>query len=162
MRDVLRPADLHEHLETTARWKLNPWRLLKLWQLNGSFSAVSKPIFASKYSFESSWRDLQDLHAFAPLSIKKISQISSNFFALLQFYFQSWFFCDSGPTFTNFHDFFRNFSNLHGEDQNFLIIILKFLGLSQRVFLKISENDFRRVRKKLEKIEMEKSVLTRS
>ena len=26
------------------------------------FSAVSKPIFATKYSCESSWRDLQDLH----------------------------------------------------------------------------------------------------
>ena len=33
------------------------------WQtLRGSFSAVSKPNFASKYSLESSWRDLQDLH----------------------------------------------------------------------------------------------------
>ena len=33
----------------------------------GSFSAVSTPIFASKYSLESSWRDLQDSHTFAPL-----------------------------------------------------------------------------------------------
>ena len=46
--------------ETIAPWKLNPWRLLKSWKLYGSFSAVSKPIFASKYSLESSWRDLQD------------------------------------------------------------------------------------------------------
>ena len=36
------------------------------WQtLQRSFSALSKPNFASKYSFESSWRDLQDLHTFA-------------------------------------------------------------------------------------------------
>ena len=37
------------------------------WTLRGSFSAVSTPKFASKYSLESSWRDPQDLHAFAPL-----------------------------------------------------------------------------------------------
>ena len=30
--------------------------------LQGSFSAVSKPIFSNKDSFESSRRDLQDLH----------------------------------------------------------------------------------------------------
>ena len=36
---------------------------LIFWQtLRGWFSAVSPPNFASKYSFESSWRDLQDLH----------------------------------------------------------------------------------------------------
>ena len=44
---------------------VNMWKLNQT--LNGSFSAVSKPNFASKYSLESSWRDLQDLHAFAPL-----------------------------------------------------------------------------------------------
>ena len=32
----------------------------------GSLSAVSKPMFASKYSFESSCRDLQDFHTSAP------------------------------------------------------------------------------------------------
>ena len=32
----------------------------------GSFSAVSTPIFATKYSFCSIFRDLQDLHSFAP------------------------------------------------------------------------------------------------
>ena len=46
------------------------------WQ--GSFSAVSKPNFASKYSFESSWRDLQDLHAFARLQSQIICKFSSN------------------------------------------------------------------------------------
>ena len=37
----------------------------------GSFSAVSTPIFATKYSFCSIFRDLQDLHTFAPLQSKK-------------------------------------------------------------------------------------------
>ena len=38
------------------------------WQtLRGPFSAVSTPSFASKYSFESSRRDLQDVHTFPPL-----------------------------------------------------------------------------------------------
>ena len=48
--------------------------------LRGSFSAVSTPIFASKYSLESSWRDLQDSHPFAPLRLHNFSQKSSNFF----------------------------------------------------------------------------------
>ena len=46
----------------------------------GSFSAVSTPIFARKYSLESSWRDLQDSHTFAPLRLQNFSQKSSNFF----------------------------------------------------------------------------------
>ena len=48
--------------------------------LRGSFSAVSMPIFASKYSLESSWRDLQDLHTFAPLRSQNFSPKSSTFF----------------------------------------------------------------------------------
>ena len=39
-------------VENTGRSNLNPWRLLlKLSELNRSFSAVSTPIFASRYSF---------------------------------------------------------------------------------------------------------------
>ena len=48
--------------------------------VEASFSAVSKPIFASKYSFFSISRDLQDLHTFAPLQIQNLRKISSNFF----------------------------------------------------------------------------------
>ena len=44
--------------------KSQGWKIK--WTLRGSFSAVSTPIFASKYLLESFWRDLQDLHAFAP------------------------------------------------------------------------------------------------
>jgi hypothetical protein len=41
--------------------------------LRGSFSAVSTPIFASKYFLESIFRDLQDLHTFAPLRRQKFN-----------------------------------------------------------------------------------------
>merc|ERR1719321_1871779 len=47
--------------------------------LRGSLSAVSTPIFASKYSLESSSRDLQDLHAFAPLRPQYFNKIWSFF-----------------------------------------------------------------------------------
>ena len=43
-----------------------------------SFSAVSKPNFASKYSLESSRRDLHDLHFFATLQSQQFSRFSSN------------------------------------------------------------------------------------
>ena len=39
--------------------------------MRGSFSAVSTPIFATKYSFCSIFRDLQDLQTSAPLRMKK-------------------------------------------------------------------------------------------
>ena len=48
--------------------------------LGGSFSSVSKPIFASKYAFCSIFRDLQDLQTFAPLQIQDLQTV-----ALLQF-----------------------------------------------------------------------------
>ena len=54
--------------------------------LNGSFSVASKPIFASKCTLESSRRDLQDLHAFAPLRRQYFSKISSNFVAFFCFH----------------------------------------------------------------------------
>ena len=82
--------------------------------LGGSFSAVSKPNFASKYSFESSWRDLEDLHAFAPLSIQNFSQISSIFFAFLQFLFSNFIFLQqSCIKFTNVMKIHWNFSILY-------------------------------------------------
>ena len=93
-------------------WTFKIQRILKLWRnllrdkdqrvehgfegearrdqiFRGPFSAVSTPIFATKYSFESSWRDLQDLHTHCstdsnfknPLDVVKR-------FAFLQFYFQ--------------------------------------------------------------------------
>ena len=50
--------------------------------LESSFSAVSTPIFASKYAFFSIFRDLQDLQSFAPLQTKKIQKISSTFLVI--------------------------------------------------------------------------------
>ena len=44
--------------------------------LEGSFSSVSKPIFASKYAFFSIFRDLQDWHSFAPVECENLSKIS--------------------------------------------------------------------------------------
>ena len=49
--------------------------------LRGSFSAVSTPILQvnTKYSLESSSRDLQDLHAFAPLRPQYFRIFRQNF-----------------------------------------------------------------------------------
>ena len=49
--------------------------------LEGSFS-VSKPIFATKYSFFSIFQDLEDLHTFAPLQIQNIRKNSSKHFRI--------------------------------------------------------------------------------
>ena len=47
--------------------------------LEGSFSAVSKPIFTTKYSFCRIFQDLQDSHSFAPPQIQIFNKNSSNF-----------------------------------------------------------------------------------
>ena len=61
--------------------------------LEGSFSAVSTPIFASKYSFCSVFRNLQDCHTFAPLEAQNLCKFLSNFFTfLLKFQQKSRFF----------------------------------------------------------------------
>ena len=46
--------------------------------LEGSFSSVSKPIFATKYSFPSIFRDLQDLESFAPLESQVENYLEKN------------------------------------------------------------------------------------
>ena len=47
----------------------------------GPFSAVSTPIFGSKYqySFFCIFRDLQDVHSFAPLQFQQFSKFSPKF-----------------------------------------------------------------------------------
>jgi hypothetical protein len=97
--------------ETTAWWKLNPRRLLKLWKRNGSISAVSNLILQAnrKYSLGSSWRDLQhDLRSFAPLRPQRLKFIQHIFV-------------------TSFGAFFHTFSN----------DILTFLQFSFRFMLKL-------------------------
>jgi len=51
---------------------------IETWE--GSFSAVSTPQIARVGAFFSIFRDLQDLHSFAPLRIQNFCKISSNFF----------------------------------------------------------------------------------
>ena len=56
------------------------YRLLASVQtLEGSFSAVSTATIATKYSFCSVFRDLQDLQSFAPLRSQNFNKNSSNF-----------------------------------------------------------------------------------
>ena len=54
------------------------------------------------------------------------------------------------PKFTNFDYFSLGFRNLYREDQH-ILDSPKFPGSSQRIFLKFSENNFGRVRKKCKK-----------
>ena len=81
--------------------------------LEGSFSSVSKPIFATKYSFfESIFQDLQDSHTFAPLRIQNSRKNSSNVFEFLLEFLQKiilfrQFSSNVGQT---FHIFSRDFA----------------------------------------------------
>ena len=54
----------HREIDTVLLWR-QIGKICKL--LAGSFLAVSKPIFARKYAFDSIFQALQDLHLFAPL-----------------------------------------------------------------------------------------------
>ena len=97
----------------------------------GPLTAVSKPIFASKYSFYSIFRDLQVLHSFAPLRIQKSSKILSTIFGFFQFFFVKilHFFLRISSIFaSNLMKFYRNFDD-------FLQKLSKSMELS-----KISEN----------------------
>ena len=47
--------------------------------LDGSFSAVSTPIFASKYSFCSVFRDLQDSHILHRSQLRKVAKFHQKF-----------------------------------------------------------------------------------
>ena len=78
--------------------------------LEGSFSSVSTPNFARKYSLESSWRDLQDLHASASLRPQYFSKISSIFWIFRQFLQNLIFFIEFCSDFDeNFSEFRRIF-----------------------------------------------------
>ena len=90
--------------------------------LEGSFSAVSTPIFASKASFCSVFRNLQDCHTFAPLETQNLHKFLSNFFIFL----------------LKFQQKSRFFSNFH-----------RILHQFQWNFLRISMNDLENVDKSL-------------
>ena len=65
-----------------ARWKLNPWGGLKLKKikstLEGSFSSVSTPIFASKYAFCSIFRDLHIPHSSRELKFQNFRNFENS------------------------------------------------------------------------------------
>ena len=69
--------------------------------LEGSFSAVSTPIFASKASFCSVFRNLQDCHTFAPLEAQNLRKFLSNFFI---------FFAEISAKIAIFQQFSSNFA----------------------------------------------------
>ena len=76
------PAPLRRELSGKVRYRTFLRFLTKKGQtLEGSFSSVSAPIFASKYSLESIFRDLQVLHTFARLKIQNFSEIRQTFFS---------------------------------------------------------------------------------
>ena len=100
---------------------VNMWKLNQT--LRGPFSAVSKPNFASKYSLESSWRDLQDLHAFAPLRPQYFSKFSSNFLAFSKLdMLKSSIFSNFVVIFADFHEIWSDFLRFSWETLQLLEI----------------------------------------
>ena len=81
----------------------------------GSFSAVSKPIFATKYSFCSFFRDLQGYHSFAPLRIQYFSKFSSESFFFCKFSKFRSIFCYFSQCSSNFAPILMIFSRNFGE-----------------------------------------------
>ena len=80
MRTLVERFDIEPLSDFSAKWANS----LTLW---GSFSSVSTPNFARKYSLESSWRVLQDLHIFCtaqtstiPAKFVKLFSLFSNLF----------------------------------------------------------------------------------
>ena len=61
--------------------------------LEGSFSAVSKATIATKYSFCRVFRDLQDLHSFAPLHIQNLQIFSFLILMIFRKMLEKVYFC---------------------------------------------------------------------
>ena len=98
--------------------------------LSGSFSAVSKPIFASKYSLESSRRDLHNALLCTVLEsiiISKFSLKIAEFFAVFSPKFRK--FCENITEFSpNLTNFFRDFSKMQHSSKIFKLCSI-FLGI---------------------------------
>ena len=71
--------------------------------LDDPFSAVLTPIFATKDSFCSAFRNLQDFHTFAPLKTRNFNENPSNF----------------AEIFPEFHKILQNFAKFTKFQQNF-------------------------------------------
>ena len=152
----------------------------QFWQtLRGSFSAVSKPTFESKYSFESSWRDLQGLHAFAPLESNwktaqpQHSKIQPNFVKLFQTFAISfriknhWFYFDFFQKVVHnlrkIHKIWWKLSgisaiftekSLQKTNTSSVLKFLRFRNLNCRIFQKIV---FEQLEKRSKKLELEQN-----
>ena len=80
VRRVARPGAavargaLQRALALVERFDIDPYSEPNHQTLEGSFSAVSKPIVARNAAFFSIFRDLQDLQSFAPLRSPKFSK----------------------------------------------------------------------------------------
>ena len=105
--------------------------------LEGSFSSVSKPNLATKYSFFSTllcfkaiFRDLQDLQSFAPLRSQIFDKISSNCF---QFFAKNRYFS------TISIEFCINFDENLSEFRRILQNLLRILQISE-IFQRILRN----------------------
>ena len=70
VRDIVNRADLMTPGGVVCRYRQTS---------EGSFSAVLRPIFASKDAFFRIFRDLQDARTFAPLQIQNFRKNSRNF-----------------------------------------------------------------------------------
>ena len=82
----------------------------------GSFSAVWVATIATKYSFCSVFRDLQDLHSFAPLQFQRFRKSLSNFlqsflaiFKMLEFRIKFVVFSTDFDDFKLFSEIIREF-----------------------------------------------------
>ena len=95
-----------------------------------SFSAVSRPIFASKYAFFGIFRNLQDMHTFAPLQIQH-----------LQIFFE--FFIKKTVNFPDFCIVFVNFAQIGDLSLKFS---QNFVGIAG------NDKDLPEIQKKLQKI----------
>ena len=78
----LKFAHLVEKSESALRYRTFVWFFSQMSKLYRARSLLyRRQILQKKYSLESSWQDLQDVHAFAPLRPQYFRKKSSNFFA---------------------------------------------------------------------------------
>ena len=137
--------------------------------LRSPFSAVSKPICASKYSCESSWRDLQDLSRFTyfgtfGIQLKKPWKLlhrsefenfswMSSFFRIFAISFSKCGWCfaivDQNSAMLMKHFQNNDFRHFYGKYKNLLDYQISW-DFATKILEFWKENGFRKVRKKLE------------
>ena len=103
---------------------INEWIFIQT--LRGPFFALSKPNFATRHSFCSIFRDLQDWHTFAPLRSQNFDLKSVTIFARMKIFNESWIFFSRFPS-----DFFYLILQKFGE--NVMENCPDFAGMSKRM-----------------------------